>query len=593
MIGWRGAKNFAGGPIFSILVLVLLSGCDWSTRQDPLSTRLLPKNLELAKPPVFTPVQTTLPATARIESKNDEANLLPGRIVGPPLVTVQAADRTQREVLGKQPNPPQVEDFNQLADQLISSLDSNSVDANLIFAEEAPTKRIRDDVDEAAPDVRGFDGSRKSPLPIVGESKSGAWQVDKNPPLYLAQAKEPKAIVSDADPWAKIETEDSESSLEDQERRALGLKREDGVTVFGPDREWSGEASDEKLPKEWKPGKAPGMDPEMWDELVEEPKDPEGHYRLGPGDAIDVSVLDVPELSRALSVRPDGYISFPMIREIKAGGMTPSELEEGLTERLSEHLIDPEVSVIVNSVGSKAYYVFGAVAGSGVYQYFRDTTLLQAIVTAGGFASFARRGIPAPHGDLSRVRIIRTNKDHREIITKNLKNLSSEGLLAEDIPIQSDDIIYVPDEERLVYVFGQVGAPGVVQISTRARMLEALLDAGGVLPTGKKEQILLIRPGEGNQTSYLCTSLKGIQKGIPAANVALKDGDIIYVPQKFIAKVAEFVALYTAAIQPALQTYLTSWDAWFVHERFSALRANEFGLNQFSQNNAPPVNPDP
>ncbi|MCA9439828.1 MAG: hypothetical protein KC964_03410, partial [Candidatus Omnitrophica bacterium] len=94
-----------------------------------------------------------------------------------------------------------------------------------------------------------------------------------------------------------------------------------------------------------------------------------------------------------------------------------------------------------------------------------------------------------------------------------------------------------------------------------------------------------------NGARYWCVSMKAIERGQLSQNIMLEGGDIIYVPQKFISKVAEFVQLFAGAAGPFMSTYLTAWDAWWVHERFSALRARNFGNND-SVINQINVNPD-
>lgn len=318
--------------------------------------------------------------------------------------------------------------------------------------------------------------------------------------------------------------------------------------------------------------------------VAEENFEPEGTYVLGAGDSFDVTVFDMPEFGRALTIRPDGYISFPLIREIKAAGKTPAELEDAFEERLAEHIFSPQVSIVVTSVASKAYYVFGAVQRTGPTQLFRDTTLLQAILTAGGpMSQQEANGGPVPLADMSRIRVIRNRGNTREIITKNLSGMSAqEMLLYEDIPIQPDDIIYVPSKEsQIVYVFGAVPQPGIIPVRQNTPILEALLSVGGPIPGAKTEQILVIRP-QGNGARYWCVNLDAIEQGQLSQNIILQGGDIIYVPQKFIAKVGEFVQLFASAAGPFMSTYLTAWDAWWVHERYGALRRNDYGIRSFN-----------
>ncbi|MCG3197161.1 MAG: hypothetical protein GHCLOJNM_01645 [bacterium] len=572
----KGAPRFRSALAGCALVVSL--GCSIS-RPDPLQTSpisvLKPALPAKSDPPSATPTP-------------EEAVLKPAAtIVGGPILPKptpgKAEERTSRVVFTGLPEPPRAEDIEQIADNLIAALDSDSLDPNSIFADEAPARAYRrkgETEAETTPSPVGVVAMAPTPAPAPSASSSAAER-PAQPPESIELAQAPP-VGPEVDPWGLP---------------AAPLKEPTpGVTEFPPLRTWEPSS----------PGFEPAPQTDPWAEMqrampesvagttaLAKAEEEEGSYRLGPGDAVDVTVWEMPDLSRNLFVRPDGFISFPLIREVKAAGRTPAELEAIIAERLSEHLIDPVVTVVVVSVGSKAYYVYGAVANPGVFQYFRQTTLLQAIVAAGGFPSVARAGQPVSYGDLSRIRIIRTHEDSREIITKNLKDLSSQEMLGEDIPIQAEDIIYVPQEARLVYVFGEVLAPGIVPVTEDTRILEVLLSVGGLRPTGRRDQVLLIRPGS-NCASYACFNMKDIERGVLASNIRVRNGDIIYVPQKFIAKVAEFVNLYASAIQPALETYLTSWDAWFVHERFSALRANEFGLNDSGSAAAVvPPNPDP
>ncbi len=516
--------------------VILCVGCS-ILHEDP--------QLQSSRETSFKPALATVPSVL----SKPKAMLVSGPglepIQGPDLTSpdntaspTKAINRSSRMVLGGEPSPPNPETINQLGDKLITALESNQpIPSSLIAAVTA---------DKTLPD------------PWISDEPSLPGRRESSPPTSATAVTEFPANRA----WT------TQQAAEEAQRLEGAVKSASDVNTTLA-----------------QPAPSAGFKPETV------PLDSEGSYRMGPGDGIDITVWEMPDLSRALVIRPDGYISFPLIHEIKAAGQTPSQLEAEVQTALADHLIDPEVNVVVTSVGSKSYYVFGSVANPGVYPHFRQTTLLQGIITAGGFPSVARAGQPVLHGDLSRIRIIRTHDNGREVITKNLKGLGDQEVIAEDIPLQPEDIVYVPQEAKLVYIFGEVVSPGVVPITDGTRILEALLNAGGVRPTAKRDQILLIRPANGIPT-YACVSMKQIESGLLSSNLEVQSGDIIYVPQKFIAKVAEFVQLYSSAIQPALETYLTSWDAWFVHERFSALRSNNWGLDT-TANTTTAVNPDP
>lgn len=124
-----------------------------------------------------------------------------------------------------------------------------------------------------------------------------------------------------------------------------------------------------------------------------------GDYVIGEGDILKVSVWRNPELSLdSVVVRPDGKVSVPLVDDVQAAGLTPLELKEVLTERLSEYVTALQVTVIVVQIRSKIVYVLGEVARQGPLAYRADMRVIDALSTAGGFRPFAGK---------SRIKIIR------------------------------------------------------------------------------------------------------------------------------------------------------------------------------------------
>jgi polysaccharide export outer membrane protein len=88
-------------------------------------------------------------------------------------------------------------------------------------------------------------------------------------------------------------------------------------------------------------------------------------------------------------VRPDGKVSIPLIGEVQAAGKTPEQLSASISEGLQKVMVHPEVTVGVEKVNSKKYYIQGEVNKPGAYPLVIDTTVLEALVNAGGFREFA------------------------------------------------------------------------------------------------------------------------------------------------------------------------------------------------------------
>jgi len=115
-------------------------------------------------------------------------------------------------------------------------------------------------------------------------------------------------------------------------------------------------------------------------------------YMVGEADLLLISVWKEPELSRTVIVRPDGKISLPLVNELKVSGMTVSQVQDLLSNRLRAYIVDPQVTVTVSDVRSKNAFITGEVARPGAYPLLMPTTVLQLIAKAGGLSPFANRG---------------------------------------------------------------------------------------------------------------------------------------------------------------------------------------------------------
>jgi polysaccharide export outer membrane protein len=115
----------------------------------------------------------------------------------------------------------------------------------------------------------------------------------------------------------------------------------------------------------------------------------EGPYRIGREDVLDISVWRDADLSRTVPVRPDGYISLPLIGELAADGKTPPELAAAIKEKLRPYVQEPKVAVIVREINASKVFVTGQVTKPGSYPLRGRMTVLQAIALAGGFTDFA------------------------------------------------------------------------------------------------------------------------------------------------------------------------------------------------------------
>lgn len=114
-------------------------------------------------------------------------------------------------------------------------------------------------------------------------------------------------------------------------------------------------------------------------------------YVIGPEDVLEISVWKNMEMSKTVTVRPDGKISLPLIGDIQAAGTTPVQLRDSIVARLKEYQQTAIASVIVQAVNSYRIFILGEVKNPGTYQLKTSTTILQSISLAGGFTQFASK----------------------------------------------------------------------------------------------------------------------------------------------------------------------------------------------------------
>ena len=162
---------------------------------------------------------------------------------------------------------------------------------------------------------------------------------------------------------------------------------------------------------------------------------PSTQYIIGPEDIIRIIVLKEPELSLSVTVRSDGKISLPFIKEIKVVGLTQIELQEELTKRLSKYIERPVVSVIIEEINSLKIFIVGNVNEPGVFDIKREVTVLQAISMAGGFTRYAKK---------RKIKIFRKHGGIEKVIKLNYNHIISGKNPELNIPLQPGDTIVVP-----------------------------------------------------------------------------------------------------------------------------------------------------
>ena len=163
---------------------------------------------------------------------------------------------------------------------------------------------------------------------------------------------------------------------------------------------------------------------------------PEG-YRIGSGDALQIHVWKEPEASvPSVTVRPDGRIALPMVKEVEVVGLTPAELEKVLTEKYARFFTNqPEVSVVVRDIQSEKVYLVGAVRREGSLLLKSPMTILQVLAEAGGVSEYAKR---------KKIYVLRTQNNKQTRLPFNYEAVIKGEQPEQNIMVLPGDTIVVP-----------------------------------------------------------------------------------------------------------------------------------------------------
>ncbi len=162
-------------------------------------------------------------------------------------------------------------------------------------------------------------------------------------------------------------------------------------------------------------------------------------YKIGPGDSINIIVWRNPEVSMALTVRPDGKISTPLVEDLVANGRTPTELARDIEKVLSKVIQQPTVTVVVTGfVGQydQQIRVIGQAAKPQALQFRQDMSLMDVLIAVGGMTEFASG---------NRANIVRNTNGRQQIINVRLNDLIRNGDLSANVRMVPGDVLVIPE----------------------------------------------------------------------------------------------------------------------------------------------------
>jgi polysaccharide export outer membrane protein len=264
------------------------------------------------------------------------------------------------------------------------------------------------------------------------------------------------------------------------------------------------------------PGPAPG-------EPAPSPAPSPPVYRLGSGDVLDVVVFGNPELSRTATIQNDGTISLPLLGQVEVSGLSLSEAENLILQRLGDkYLVDPQVEVQVREYHSQFVTVLGEINNPGRKGLKGVTRLIDVLLDSGGLR-------PTASGEIVVARpggFPDGSGNRRGRLTPGTFGIAEQELLG--LALQSGDIITALPK-YFVTVQGEVVRPSRYQIESDLTVTGVVSLAGGLTRFGSHKVDIL--RNDGGVPRRLEADLKAISEG-RAPDVRLQPNDIVTVGRR-------------------------------------------------------------
>jgi len=241
------------------------------------------------------------------------------------------------------------------------------------------------------------------------------------------------------------------------------------------------------------------------------PKAGANDYRLGAGDSIKVQVYQNPDLTTEARVSESGIISFPLVGNVRVGGLTIPDAEQRIAQALKSGNIlkQPQVSINVSQVRGNQVSVVGNVNRPGRVPLETFNMRVSEVIAAAGGVS--------PNG--SEVVVVTGTRDgkpfRQEVDTSGME--TGKGM-AEDFVVHSGDTIYV-DKAPTYYVFGEAQKPGPYKVERGMTVMQAVAASGGPTPRGTLNRLRLTRTGPDGKPVEMT----------PKMNDTVQAGDVLYV----------------------------------------------------------------
>ncbi|CAG0928148.1 Polysialic acid transport protein KpsD [Rhodocyclaceae bacterium] len=237
-------------------------------------------------------------------------------------------------------------------------------------------------------------------------------------------------------------------------------------------------------------------------------------YTIGPGDSIELQFLGNVKGLYTLTVGRDGRIRLPEIGPMAVAGMRFAEMQEAIVSSVAEQMIGTRVSVGMGRLRSLQVMITGDAEHPGAYTVGGLSTASNALMAAGGIK---------PIGSLRRVRVLRAGQ---VVSTLDLYDLLLRGNSANDVRLQSGDVVFVPPLGESAAVAGEVRRPALYELAGAATA-GSLVDLGGGLTESAAPGVATIERIDPSRGRMVLNVNLGTREG---RETRLRNGDVLRIP---------------------------------------------------------------
>lgn len=235
------------------------------------------------------------------------------------------------------------------------------------------------------------------------------------------------------------------------------------------------------------------------------------NYQLAAGDLIHIVVYQTPDMTVDTRVSENGTITYPLIGEVKVGGLTVAQAELKIAKMLETggFVRNPQVNITLTQIVGNQVSVLGFVNRPGSYPLLTfDTKLTQMLADAGGIA---------PLG--SQIVILSGTRNGKHFDAKiDVSKIYTEGQVQNDVTLYGGDSIFVP-KAAMFYIYGEVNHPGEYPLEPNMTVMQALAAGGGPTVRGSGDSLRLTRKGPDGQ----------VHKYSPELSDQVQPNDVLYV----------------------------------------------------------------